>query len=282
MTFEEFCRQTLPQLGYAWPRFYRRNIKRRLIALMRRRGFPSWDALAHAPSLRRLLAPQLTVTISRFWRNEAAFRHLQRWVLPEILRGLPPGEPLVAWCAGCASGQEAFSLAMAVESLPPRLTAHHHVRIVASDIDDRALRRGLQDEWTRSELRGLDRDLRRRFLSERGGRVVFDDGIRRSVTFVRASLWDHPPVLRAHLILCRNTIMTYFHGKPREEAMARVVDALLPGGWLVLGRKESLPGRWARTWGLVPHGRRIYRRGGEPEAGAPCARAPAGEATNGR
>ncbi|MBN1425109.1 hypothetical protein JXA88_11185 [Candidatus Fermentibacteria bacterium] len=239
-------------------------MRRRIARALQAWGACSWEGFSRSlydPGAQRVLTRALTVTLSLFWRNGAVFRYLQQVVLPEIMRGLGPGEPLIAWSAGTASGQEAYSLAMAASGLPEEQEEHRPVYIIGSDLDAPALRRSSGEEWTRGELKEIPPDLRDRFFSDSGGTTALDPLQRRKVILIQANLWESPPLRYAHLVLCRNAIMTYFHGAPREEAMERIVSLLSPGGWLVLGRKEHLPKRWAARWGLVHAGRRIYRRG---------------------
>lgn len=266
MTYEEFLRATLPMLGYNWHRFRSPRVRRRIARVMQGCGAGSWESFSRQsddPGVQRSLQSALTVTISRFWRNAAVFSFLQHTVFPEILGSLAPGEPLIAWSAGTASCQEAYSLAMAVASVPEELVRGRPIRIVGSDIDVGALRRGLAQRWTKSELREIPRDLRYRFLLDASEATLLNPSVRRHVILVCASLWDRPPLRGAHLVLCRNCIMTYLHGPAREEAMERLVGLLPPGGWLVLGRKEHLPKRWAARWKLIHTGRQIYRKAAE-------------------
>jgi len=262
MSFDDFVRVALPDLGYNPHRFRGRRARRQAAAAMRERGVCSWEAYRQClsdPAAQRALRSRLTVTISRFWRNSVVFRDLERTVLPDVMRHLAPGEPLTVWSAGGASGQEAYSVAMLAEALPAAFTREHPFRIVASDISWDALRRGARGAWTASELKELPREVRLRAYRDAGDVPVLTHSVRATVVLVQGCLFGPGPVSRAHLVLCRNSVMTYFHGTAREEAMARVVGALTPHGWLVLGRKEQLPQRWAARWSLVHTGRQIYQ-----------------------
>lgn len=201
------------------------------------------------------------MTISRFWRNEAVFRELGRVVVPGLARRLGQGEPLIVWCAGCASGQEAFSVAM-LAGVGHASAGLADMRIVGSDIEWAALRRGQRDEWTTGECKELPQEVARHALATGDGGARLVPWVRSRVILVQASLFQPPPVSRAHVVLCRNSVMTYLHGDRREAAMARLADVLCPGGWLILGRKERLPARWAARWGFVHEGRKMYRKVG--------------------
>ena len=108
--YREFLRTTLPALGLRWRRFRSGAIRRRLGGRLQELGFSSLaeyrsHLLAH-PEEQRFLTDQLTVTISRFWRNRFVFDSLARTWLPALLTRLKPGEPLRAWSVGCACGEE--------------------------------------------------------------------------------------------------------------------------------------------------------------------------------
>lgn len=260
---EEFLRATLPLLGLNWARFKNRRTRRILARRLADTGFRSWDdygaLLAGDRRERARLRKALTVTISRFWRNGIVFRYLEHVAFPSLLREFDPGETLIVWSAGTASGQEAFSVAAAYQGVSRTETRGHELRIVATDLNYTALKRASGDHWTRGELRELTGELRQRLLEPNTDEAVVRRGLRSKVLFVQSDLFAEPPVCSAHVILCRNTIMTYFERDTRKQAMRRVIDALKPGGYLILGRKEKLPNAWADAWGLSHLGRKIYR-----------------------
>jgi chemotaxis methyl-accepting protein methylase len=263
LPFEEFLRVACPLLGLNWVRFKNRRTRRILARRLGELGFRLWDnyaaLLARDLQERAHLRKALTVTISRFRRNNAVFHYLEQVAFPTLLHELDPDETLVVWSAGTASGQEAFSVAAAYCGVSQTEAARHELRIVATDLNRTALRRGLEDRWTPSELRELTDDARQRlFVAGTNGPVVRQD-LRRSVLFVQSDLVAAPPILFAHVILCRNTIMTYFERDARKQAMRYVVDVLRPGGYLILGRKEKLPNAWADAFGMHHLGRKIYR-----------------------
>lgn len=231
---------------------------------MRALGQTSWEAFAlrlAEPALAWRVRPCLSVTVSRFWRNRAVFECLAKDVLPSLRRTLPEERPLVVWCAGCASGQEAFSVAAAAlwsRALP--------CLVVGSDINWEALRRGLGDRWTPGELRGLPPHIRG-VLFEGSADHVISARVRACVLLVRACLFRNPPVRRADVVLCRNSVLTYFSGLARWRALEAAVETLSPGGYLVVGRKERIPEAWAARLGLELAGRGMYRK--VPTAASP-------------
>jgi two-component system CheB/CheR fusion protein len=184
---------------------------------------------------------------------------LERVALPSLLREITPGEALVVWSAGTASGQEAFSVAAAFRRLSDADTTEHPLCIVATDLNRAALLRATRDQWTAGELREVPAEVQEQLFETPGDTPILRNSLRGRIVFVQSDLLAEPPIRFAHLILCRNTVMTYFDRDTRRQAVKRIVAALKPQGYLILGRKEKLPNAWAAAWGMRHLGRKIYR-----------------------
>jgi chemotaxis protein methyltransferase CheR len=241
--YREFLRTTLPALGLRWRRFRSGAIRRRLAGRLHEVGFSSLaeyrsHLLAHAEE-QRFLTDQLTVTISRFWRNRFVFDSLARNSLPTLLTRLQPGEPFRAWSAGCACGEEAYSLLLLWEE--HFAAAGHELRLVATDVNRRCLHRAREGRYPASSLRELPLDLRRRYFVNEGGDSVINLEFRQRVVWLEHNLFWDSPFPDNHLILCRNVAYTYFTEPAQHEITRRFHEALLPGGLLVIGRKDRLP-----------------------------------------
>ena len=256
MEYREFLRGTLPLLGLRWRRFRTRSMRRRIVGRLQNLGLsslPEYRAyvLAHAEE-QRFLGDQLTVTISRFWRNRFVFEALERTWLPVLLARLRFGEPFRVWSAGCASGEEPYSFLILWENgfagSGPKLL------LVASDADNRCLHRAREGRYPPSSLRELPLELRRRYFVNEGGNFVISPAFFDRILWMEHNLlWD-PPVPGNHLILCRNLAYTYFTEPVQQEITRRFHQALLPGGLLVMGRKDQLP----------PGTERLFRRAEHP------------------
>ena len=241
--YREFLRTTLPALGLRWRRFRSEAIRRRIGGRLQELGFPSLAAyrshlLAHREE-QRLLTDQLTVTISRFWRNRFLFDALARTWLPALLARLQPGEHFRAWSAGCACGEEPYSLLLVWEE--HFAGSGHELRLVATDADRRCLHRAREGRYPASSLRELPLDLRHRYFVNEGGDFVIAPRFRERVVWLEHNLFWDSPFPDNHLILCRNVAYTYFTEALQQEISRRFHQALLPGGLLVIGRKDQLP-----------------------------------------
>lgn len=240
------------------------------------------------------LASYLTVGESWFFRDAACFEALEHRVFPALIasRRAEHRRVLRIWSAGCASGEEPYSLAMLLDRLLPE-RSEWQITILATDIDTDALaraRRGLYREWSLREAPGWIRN--RYFRATEPMLIEIAPCIRRMVTFAPLNLAAaaYPSAATntcaMDLILCRNVVM-YFTGDAARAATSRLAAALAPGGWLavspveaVLARFEGLlpvpfPGAWffRREPGvplrpLPPHSSRPHEPGAAPAARA--------------
>jgi chemotaxis methyl-accepting protein methylase len=240
--FEAFLRETLPLLGFDPRPLRRRGIRRaiaRRMGALRIQDFARYRDLALSyPSEAAALAGLLRVTVSRFFRNGPLWGRLAELVLPDLLARFPDACPLRAWSAGCASGEEPFSLAILwLGRMAPRFPGRR-LEIVATDVDDACLARAAVARYAPGTLREVAADLRR-FLAPIDPRLFEVAAEARSlVCFRRADLLADPPPPACHLILCRNLAFTYFVASRLAAALDRLAAALVPGGILLVGRTE--------------------------------------------
>lgn len=263
-TYESFLEAALPPLGLDPKMHRRRSLRRRVIRRMESLGireFPAYlDRIHRIPGEREIFRGLLSVTVSRFFRNAHIFRVLREAVLPLLAER---STPVRAWSAGCASGEEAFSVRIAWEEMdgekPP-------LELVGTDVEEEVLTRAAMGVYPESSLRELPRELRTKYfapIQDPPGRVL-DENIRRSVIFLRHDLLCDDPPGRFALILCRNAAFTYFSLPQRIVVAGRLAESLEPGGYLVLGRTEKLPPESTDRFEAAFPVERIYRRVAHP------------------
>jgi chemotaxis protein methyltransferase CheR len=262
VTYKEFLKTTLPALGLRWRYFRRKAFRRRIIARLQALGLSSLSAyrssLLECPEEQRYLLDQLTVTISRFWRNRDLFAALERRWLPLLVHSLPPGEPLRVWSVGCASGEEPYSLLILWHEAFAQ--SGHELRLLASDAEERCLARAVQACYPASSFKEMPGYLQRQYVVSRDGMSCLPPAFAASVVWKHHNLACDPPVPDNHLILCRNLAYTYFTEGLQNETTRRFYEALNPGGLLVVGRKDRLPPAAADLFQLAEHP--VYRRRG--------------------
>jgi chemotaxis protein methyltransferase CheR len=192
------------------------------------------------------------ITISRFSRDRAVFGFLERDVLPALAAET---RKLALWSAGCASGEEPYTLALIWElALAPAFPAVE-AGILATDVDPVLVERARHARYAAASLRELPEEWRRRAFDGLELRAEFRRRVRLRQHDLRAGAPDGP----FDLVLCRNLAFTYFEPALQEEVCGMLAGCLRPGGALVLGLHESLPAA-ARGFAPWPGGRGIFVR----------------------
>src|SRR5436190_15148858 len=200
----------------------------------------------------------ILINVTGFFREPEAWDHLRAEVLPTILAGKDPDSPVRVWSAGCASGEEAYSLAiMLTEELGPD-EFRRRVKIYATDVDDEGLTQARHATYSEREMRGLPVDLRQRYFDVNGNRYTFRKDLRRSVIFGRNDLVQDAPISRIDLLVCRNALM-YFDAETQARILKRLHFALTPGGVLFLGKAEMLLSH-TNLFSPVDLKRRLFRK----------------------
>ncbi len=180
----------------------------------------------------------LLVTISRFFRDRNLWLHLRESLLPELSERFPGA--IRAWSVGCASGEEAYSLAILGEMLQPRV----RLEILATDMKEDNLERARSGVYERSSLREVTADIRDRFfLACSTGRIyAIHPRLKAHIRWHRHDLFAPPPDDGPfHLLLLRNSLLTYHRGKAMAAAFSRITATLAPGGCLIVGSHELPP-----------------------------------------
>ena len=244
-----FLRWALPRLGLRWRGFrrVRRQVCRRVRMRFTELGLPDVAAyrrrLETEPAEWERLAPLCRVTISRFFRDRELFAELERTVLPALLErfGAATRATLSAWSAGCGAGEEPYSLTI-LARLSPALPGAR-LRIVGTDLDAVQLERARRAIYPESSLRDVPAAWREAaFTPADGGELRLEPPYRRGVELLQQDLRQETPAGPFHLVLCRNLVFTYWDEALQRQAVERIRRRLLPGGALVVGGHERLPG----------------------------------------
>lgn len=245
-----FLQWAMPRLRMRWEGFrkVRRQVCRRVERRRRELGLDGLGAyrahLEENPDEWAVLDSLCRVTISRFYRDRGVFAFLERKLLPTIAdAALEAGRHrLDVWSAGCASGEEPYTLALVWEiALAPRFPGLR-LNVLATDADEAMLARGRRGCYGTSSVKELPEDWRRRAFSPRDGLVCLRDEIKRPVTFVQHDVRVGPPPGGPFdLVLCRNLAFTYFELELQRALSGRIVEMLRPGGALVVGAHEAPP-----------------------------------------
>lgn len=186
------------------------------------------------------LLKDLLISVTNFFRDREAFLSLEQDILPRIFAGKQSGEQVRVWVVGCATGQEAYSIAMLCAEHSEGLLAAPSVQVFATDIDEAAIARARQGRYSASDVVDVSPErLRRFFTLEADGCYQVRPELRETVLFANHNLLKDPPFSRIDLVSCRN-VLIYLNQTAQERVMATLHFALKPGGYLFLGTSESI------------------------------------------
>ena len=216
------------------------------------------DRVAAAPSERKELIRSLLIPVTEFFRDAAAWRAIEDDVVPLLARKARAGEPVRVWCAGCASGEEAYSIAILLaESIADR----SDVQVLATDLDADSVARARVGAFDASRMARVD-DLRReRFFQAEGHAFRANDDLRRMLQFRVHDVTREEPPGQFDLIVCRN-VLIYFDDQLQARTLAKLQGALAGPQLLFLGRSEALP-RDGHNLVAVSRSLRIFRASGD-------------------
>ncbi len=247
MLSDDEFRQLLLHLNRPWAGFrkVRRGVKKRLRRHMQVLDCQSLGSylkkIDHQSEARDRCEQCLTVTISRFFRDRHLWAYLQNQVLPHLLQCFPYG--LNAWSAGCANGEEPYSLAVLWEEMPSPQKEACALKILASDADAVCLQRASNGVYSASSLKEVPQSFRERWFQKVPGKRQWqiDGQLGKRIKWYPHQLLDPPPIGPFHIIFLRNNLLTYYQGLRLQESFRGILQTLESGGILVIGSHERIP-----------------------------------------
>jgi len=250
--------------------FKPRLLRRRLISRLRLRDCPNLETylrlLEADPEEEANLLRTLTIHVSGFFRNVETFDYLRERVFPGLIRRKRvSGEGLSLLSAGCAEGEEPYSLALMLGRHFGRELAGMSRRIIGIDVDEGVVARARLGVYEQDRIADLPGPYRRLF-HRRGELWELDEGIRREVEFEVQDLKRGIPHRNLDLVLCRN-VLIYFKRESQKRILAGLSEALAPGGLLVLGKTESLLREMRSGFRVLDLSEHVYCKAGEEPCG---------------
>jgi two-component system CheB/CheR fusion protein len=205
-----------------------------------------------------VLYRDLLIEVTRFFRDPQAFRVLEEQVLPELLRREPRDEPLRLWVAGCATGEEAYSLAILLDDLMARHNAERPVKIFATDVHRGSLEHATRAIYTTEALAGVSEEYLGRYFTKYGDRFQVVPELRQRIVFAQHNVIKDAPFTRVDFITCRN-LLIYLQPAAQQKVLSLFHFALNRTGMLWLGPSETI-GPLARGYDTVDKHWRVYRK----------------------
>ncbi len=202
------------------------------------------------------LLNDLTINYTTFFRDTDVYIYLERVLLPTLFKSK---NPVRIWSAGCATGEEPYSLAILAHKLLGVALGNPSVAIFASDVDKDALSKAAQGEYQYRQLGPLGQPLIERYFTKEGEKFRIKDFVKRLIHFEQFDLMR--PSLRQNLdlILCRN-VMIYFSRESQQQIHMGFYNSLREGGYFITGKSEILTGEPAKKFLQIDFSTRVYQK----------------------
>src|SRR5262245_23954914 len=242
--FEELLEYIKANRGFDFTGYKRPSLLRRITKRMQAidvESFPDYQVyLESHPQEFAELFDTILINVTSFFRDPAAWEYLRTEIVPLVATTRRMDEDIRVWTPGCASGEEAFTLAMILAEELGEERFHRHAKIYATDVDEDALRLGRHGLYDTKTLENIPPELRERYFEPaNGGGATFRSDLRRTVIFGRHDLIQDPPISRVDLLVARNTLM-YFTPDTQGRILGNFHFALRDDGYLFLGKSEVL------------------------------------------
>jgi two-component system CheB/CheR fusion protein len=261
--------------GFDFTGYKRSSLERRIRKRMHESRVDDFaeylDYLQVHPGEFEQLFNTILINVTAFLRDEFAWDFMATDVLPAIVEHAAPSEPIRIWCAGCSTGEEAYSVVMLLAELLGEREVRKRVKVYATDVDNDALAFARQASYSEKQVEPVSAELKERYFDEVDGHYSFSVDLRRAVIFGRHDLLQDAPISRVDLLICRNTLM-YFNAETQTRILQNFAFAVRDGGYLFLGKSEVLLSRSA-SFAPVDMKRRLFKR--IPRATDSVVRAPA-------
>ena len=250
------------RLGHDFSQYKRQTFMRRVqrrMQVTRLTRYEDYVRLLEAdPEQATLLFRDLLISVTSFFRDPETFAALAKDVIPDLFDGKDATNGLRIWVPGCATGEEAYSLAILLREHMATLPAVPKVQIFASDIDEAAIGTARSGRYPATLLDGVSQERRNRFFIEEADGYTVRQEVRELCTFSAHSLIRDPPFSRIDLISCRN-VLIYMDNSLQDRVIPIFHYALVPRGILVLGSSETIA-RHEALFTPLDRARRIFVR----------------------
>jgi len=241
--FERLLQYLRETRGFDFSGYKRTTLLRRIEKRMAQVGVkghgPYLEYLQAHPDEFGTLFNTILINVTSYFRDAAAWDYVRTEVLPRIIEGKAPYEPIRVWSAGVASGEEAYSVAMLLSEVLGAGEYRERAKIYATDVDEDALTHARQGRAAAKDLEEVPASLRDKYFEPEGDHFLLRSELRRSIIFGRHDLVQDAPISRIDLLVCRNTLM-YFEPEAQARILARLHYALSEKGYLFLGKAEML------------------------------------------
>jgi chemotaxis protein methyltransferase CheR len=263
--FELLKRVITGNTGFNCEHYKEAHFRRRINVRVRATNSESYRAylklLKKDPQEYEFLVDALTVNVSEFFRNPETFKIIEKEIIPLIVKCKSESiiRPIRIWSAGCAAGEEAYSLAILLHRALKTDFSKYRIRITGTDIDVQSLERAMRGVYSEGSLKNLDPSTKERYFLKQGDTYQIIDELRNITHFKRHDLISGPRIDRFDIIVCRN-VMIYFKKEIQEKLQFNFNQALEKGGFFVIGKSETLLGAASSLFRPYNARERLYIR----------------------
>ena len=243
----------------------RRQIERRMATASISDVGAYLDMLRKTPAELELLAKQMLINVTQFFRDERVFEILAETVIPDLVREQPLDQPIRVWDAGCSTGEETYSTAIVFLEEIAASKRNVKLKVFASDVDDDAVSTARNGLYPRSIEKDVSPSRLARFFVREGQGYRVTRELRETVVFTTQDLLADAPFSRLDFVCCRN-VLIYLRPEVQEKVLALFHFALREGGILVLGGSETT-GSLGHRFKAVSKKRRIFQHIGRSRPG---------------
>ncbi len=231
--------------GHDFTNYKRATILRRIERRLGLRELPNLAAYARYLQEQsqevHLLMKDLLISVTNFFRDAEAIEELKRSVVDKILEHKEPNEPIRIWVAGCATGEEAYSIAMLLSEQAAEIRSATNLQVFATDLDQEAIQIAREGYYKEAEVADVSVERLRRFFTREAEGYRVRRELRESILFAAHNVIKDPPFSHLDLVSCRN-LLIYLNRKAQGRILEILHFALNPGGYLFLGASESIEG----------------------------------------
>jgi len=258
-------RKLLDFLNLSWKgyRKVRKGVKKGISRHMQEAGFRRIDefllAMEDHQEIRRHVEILLTVSISRFFRDREVWHTLENQVLPLIHSKNP--EKVIVWSAGCACGEEAYSFEILWERWRRQVAQSPDLELWATDMNSLDLNKARAGVYPLSSLKEISPEVRSQYFQHvKETYFAISDSLKEGIRWrLHNLLSEDPPRIGLQIILLRNNLLTYYKDELQKSALRKILISLAPGGFLIIGAHEKIPGEFCDLSPFAGH-RDIFRK----------------------
>ena len=204
-----------------------------------------------------LLFNNILIGVTNFLRDKHAFDKLEIY-LKKIMDSKETGDQLRIWVAGCATGEEAYSIAFLLSKLINNKLQNYNIQIFATDIDQNAITVARRGVYSKQDIEHLPEELLNSYMVKRGNTFEVIKSIRQLILFSKHDITSNPPFLKLDLISCRN-LLIYFSQGLQQHVIPIFHYSLNPGGYLFLGKSETI-GPFTDMYSTLEEKAKIFKK----------------------